>query len=106
MVSISCGHYNGFIWCDVIPKTIRHILLGWPWMICITMEEWRLLLSHDSKGNIVLKPISMEQVKKYQEDKPKNVAETQNKPLFILTKEFKNEIKKDGVVYAVLAKEN
>lgn len=48
----------------------------------------------------------MEQVKKYQEDKPKNVAETQNKPSFILTKEFKNEIRKDGVVYAVLAKEN
>ena len=31
LVSISCGQYDS-IWCDVIPMTVTHILLGRPWL--------------------------------------------------------------------------
>ena len=53
-----------------------------------------------------MKPMCMKQMKKFREEKPKNVANAEKKPSFILTKEFKGEKMKDGIVYVVLAKEN
>ena len=32
LVSFSCGVYNYFVWCDVIPMKVAHIILGRPWL--------------------------------------------------------------------------
>jgi hypothetical protein len=99
--------------------TVTHILLGRPWL-------YDRDVYHSGKNNtyhftfndeqIVLKPMSAEQMKQKQEVKPKdaaktqkrlkNIAETQNKHLFVLNKKkFEQESRKSGVVLAVRAKE-
>jgi len=71
------------IWCDVIPITVTHILLGSPWLYdqdvyhCEKTNTYRFTLNDEKT---VLKHMSAEKIMKYQE-KSKNVAEIVKKCL-------------------------
>ena len=72
LVSISCGQYNDSIWCDVIPMTVTHILLGCPWLYdqdvyhCEKNNTYQFMFNNE---RIVLKPMSSGQMKRKQEVK-------------------------------------
>ena len=78
LVPISCGRYNDSIWCDVIPMTLTHILLGCTWLYdqdvyrCEKNNTYQFMFNNET---IVLKPMSSGKMKRKQEVKPK-VAET------------------------------
>ena len=82
LVSISCGQYNDSIWCDVIPMTVTHILLGCPWLYdqdVYHIEEDNTYKFMFNNAQIVLKSMSaeqLEQLRQKQKVKPKDAAET------------------------------
>ena len=80
LVPISCGQYNDSIWCDVIPVTLTHILLGCPWLYGQDVYHFEKNNTYQFVFNneaIVLKPMSSGQMKQKQAVKPKDVAATQ-----------------------------
>jgi hypothetical protein len=44
LVSLTHGPHNDAIWCDIIPMTVTHILLGRPWL-------YDREVMHDGKEN-------------------------------------------------------
>jgi hypothetical protein len=117
LVNLTHGPNSDSIWCDVIPMTITHILLGRPWL-------YDREVKHEGKENtysfgfngkqIVLKPLSAEamrerQVKrpsKHEEEPPKVKIGTKKKSLQILSrKSFEKEAKHTGVIFMVVGKE-
>ena len=63
------------IWCDVTPMTITQFLLNWPWLYNWDMHYHGRANTYSfafNREGIVLKLMSMKQLKEHQEEKPKN----------------------------------
>ncbi|XP_074278613.1 uncharacterized protein LOC141602205 [Silene latifolia] len=72
LVSLSLGPYNDDIWCDVIPMSACHILLGRPWQFDRKVEhDGRTNIYSVTKGKTTfnLKPLSPNKIKELKSKK-------------------------------------
>ena len=106
LVSISRGQYNDSIWCDVIPMTVTHILLGRPWLydrdVCHIKEDntYKFMFNN---AQIVLKSMSAEQLEQLRQRQKVKL----DIPLvinFIIPNEFNDMMRKKNSFVLVLPK--
>ena len=116
LISFSCGIYSDFIIRDIIPMKITHILLGRPWLFDQNVKHYGRENTYDlmvGKKEVVLKPMTLAEMNKFKESKPKVVEgkkkrdlENNIKLLHVLTKKnFQVESHKAGVVFVVIAQQ-
>lgn len=110
-VPIELYSYKDTIWCDVIPMNIGCIILGWSLLydLDVTLYGRSNTCVFKFKGKKI-RPVPKapkdEPEMKEQINKGKSIKKNKTKALHIIgSKEFKQEIKDEAVVFVVVTKE-
>nr|GEV27616.1 reverse transcriptase domain-containing protein [Tanacetum cinerariifolium] len=99
-VPFTIGKYKDGVVCDIVEMDVCHILLGRP---C----EFDVNATHEGKDNTYsfqvngVKQILVPLIKN---SKPKVLEEKQNNLMIMSHRDFKDEIKEESVIYAVVAR--
>ncbi|KAL8155697.1 hypothetical protein AgCh_000919 [Apium graveolens] len=95
LVSFSIGSYKDELWCDVIPMSVCHLLLGRPWQFDRkVMHEGDTNVYSVQVGSkrIKLQPLSPNEYYEHMRDSKKKTS------LFLSGKEFEKEAATNGVI--------
>ncbi|XP_074283320.1 uncharacterized protein LOC141607870 [Silene latifolia] len=99
LVSLSLGPYNDDIWCDVIPMSACHILLGRPWQFDRKVEhDGRTNIYSVTKGKTTfnLKPLSPNKIKELKSKKGS---------LFMEAREVEEVLSRGEQAYVLMVRE-
>ncbi|XP_074278650.1 uncharacterized protein LOC141602245 [Silene latifolia] len=99
LVSLSLGPYNDDIWCDVIPMSACHILLGRPWQFDRKVEhDGRTNIYSVTKGKTTfnLKPLSPNKIKELKSKKGS---------LFMKAREVEEVLARGEQAYVLMVRE-
>ena len=103
LVNFSIGKYKEELWCDVIPMSACHILLGRPW-------QFDRQVTHDGETNIYSVKMGNKRIKLHPLSPiPHGPKEKEKKELvpnlFLNGKEFEKEVEDGATVFALVVKE-
>ncbi|XP_026460171.1 uncharacterized protein LOC113360982 [Papaver somniferum] len=100
LVKFSIGNFEDEVWCDVAPMDACHILLGRPWLFDKKMTHLTEANTYSfvCNGNkMTLHPMKEEDVQGGREEKGQSTS-------LLTCKQFQNECKETGVIYALMCK--
>ena len=89
LVSFSYGVYGDYVWCDVIPMKVGHIILGHPWLYDRDVHHYGRENTYSfmfKNQKVVLKPTTIAEMGKYRVQKSTKAPESKKNSLYILTK--------------------
>ncbi|KAJ9536696.1 hypothetical protein OSB04_un000081 [Centaurea solstitialis] len=103
LVSFSIGNYKEELWCDVIPMSACHLLLGRPW-------QFDRKVIHEGDTNIYSVKVGNKRIKLQPlspNDYYAHVREPKKKTsLFLSAKDFEKEVEESGgMAYALVVKQ-
>ncbi|XP_048493912.1 uncharacterized protein LOC104885277 [Beta vulgaris subsp. vulgaris] len=100
LISFSIGTYKDELWCDILPMSACHLLLGRPW-------QFDRKVIHEGDTNVYSVLVGSKRVRLHPLN-PTQVAPKQQPKTpsyFLNAKEFEHEVEEEGCAYALVVRQ-
>ena len=103
LVNFSIGNYKEELWCDVIPMSACHLLLGRPWQFDRQVTHDGVSNTYSVKvGNKRIKLLPLSPIPSRTKEKEKG---KHGSTLFVNARELEKEVEEGAMVFALVVKE-